>query len=227
MSPTEAGTVSAAALSPRTVPAQRRSAPTIYASTGLLTGRLGARRRPYGWSMAPYTLTEKVPGSPYCTAHAASLCKWKIASRTYCAALAHEGSYYCKEHCCAVENDDGYRCPEPRCMSGFYCDGHRCAWMSAYRVRCERSAYNNPKGTCSVHMCVVEGCERRAENNANRCENHLCAYCFINPENGAKGEFPYCYHPPAEPGPYCQTHQAYMDSWAAMVEFEPWRFGYV
>lgn len=127
----------------------------------------------------------------------------------------------------AVENDDGYRCPEPRCRFSLYCDGHRCSWISADRVQCGECSYNNTNGACSVHMCVVEGCEKRAENNTSRCEDHVCAYCFINPESGAKGEFPYCYHPPAEPGPYCQIHQAYVDSWAAVVEFEQWRLGCV
>lgn len=125
-----------------------------------------------------------------------------------------------------VEDEGGRRCPEPRSPSGRYCSGHRCAWISADRVPCERSSYGNHQGTCSFHICVVEGCAKRAENNSNRCEDHLCAYCFINPENGAKGEFPYCYHPPVRPGPYCQVHQEYMDAWASMVKFEPWRFGY-
>lgn len=40
-----------------------------------------------------------VPRSPCCVAHAASLCGWKIASRTYCAALAYKGTCYCREHC--------------------------------------------------------------------------------------------------------------------------------
>jgi hypothetical protein len=41
----------------------------------------------------------KIPGRDYCSAHAATLCKWKSRDGSLCAREACQGSRYCPGHC--------------------------------------------------------------------------------------------------------------------------------
>lgn len=116
-----------------------------------------------------------------------------------------------------VERDDGSRCRRNRYKSGAYCRHHRCAWANLNGVRCDGTSFPGTADSCANHVCLHDGCGRRAENNANRCDDHLCAFGFEDAD-GSKAEFPICYREPIEPGPYCQLHTDYAGMWARVVE---------
>lgn len=111
----------------------------------------------------------------------------------------------------AVENEDGYRCPERRCESGSYCEGHRCTWTDHGRVRCRNTSYPGTQGVCARHTCVRLGCEKRAASGAIRCEDHMCSFRVLplsqtDPGDDANAEVQRCYRKRAEPEPFCELH---------------------
>ncbi|KAK4041790.1 hypothetical protein C8A01DRAFT_14512 [Parachaetomium inaequale] len=141
----------------------------------------------------------KTHGRDYCSAHAATPCKWK----------SRDGSLDITDH-------DGYRCPKRRSPSTVFCRGHRCVWKSDKHIQCHGISYpNTVGGVCTDHICMKGNCGNGALNGADRCSEHVCAF---QPPGQQPADFPVCGSEPVEGQPFCETHDQLVRWCAQMME---------
>ncbi|KAH6845157.1 hypothetical protein B0I37DRAFT_177764 [Chaetomium sp. MPI-CAGE-AT-0009] len=151
-------------------------------------------------------LETKVQGREYCSAHAATLCKWKTNDGSLCGAEAGRGSGYCTTHCCAIATEEGHRCPKARSHSAIFCRSHRCVWRNREGKQCPDTSYPNTGGVCAPHTCEKDNCGNGALDDIDRCSEHVCA--FQRPDQPS--DFPVCPSDPIQGQPFCEPHYRYV-----------------
>ncbi|EAQ92491.1 predicted protein [Chaetomium globosum CBS 148.51] len=131
----------------------------------------------------------KTEGREYCSAHAATLCKWK----------ANDGSL-------AIATEEGHECPQPRSRSAIFCKSHRCVWRNGEGKQCPNTSYPNTGGVCAPHTCEKANCGNGALDDLDRCSEHVCA--FQRPDQPS--DFPVCPGEPIQGQPFCEPHDRYV-----------------